>query len=377
MRHLYFLPLLMLPAAAFALPASPADIAGEYEWHYTDATNGTSKIVMVDIQPTLDDSRVLVSGLYLDVIVPAAVDFEAGTIALENVDLPSIMEGACLTHMLFEADGSKSASDSPLTGSFQGDDIIFPEGEGIGVGIPAFNAYFTLARDCSFLRNKNKDFVFDPEEWVPAGSAELTDAWLSYHYLGELDGPSYDVEVMRHKEAPGRLCLIDPFPNEIWGEYNADPEAHGHIVIDISNPDVVKLQPRVYSGFTDATYGPLMMYNYEGNFAWFENMDDDAITDRLARLGGLPTSHLEDELLVITGPIFATAAMPTAIYGWQEEPAYVILPEEALNPTSGCVEIPAAPSAPMYFNLQGAPVQAPAHGIFIMLRDGRARKVII
>lgn len=363
----------LLPAAAMAL--SPSDVLGPYEWEYTDFTTGARKAVSVEIAEAGTPGRVAVKGLYLDSQVLATVDYEASTIALDKTDLPEIMEGAGIHHMSF-ANGAKKALYTPLVGSIASNGITFPEGEGIGVGIPSMNAWFTLAADCRFGKDLNRDFVFVPEEWTVMGTASLTDAWLTYHYTNEFEREPYDVAVARNNDNPHRICLIDPFPNDIWGEWNADPEGKGHIVIDLTNPECVKLEPRVYSGFTDPQYGKLMMYNYEGNFSRYEAMDDEAILERLARQGGIAGSHLEEELLVITGPIFATDRYPTAIYGWQEQAAYVELPAEILD-FSGAKGLEAVPEGEeTYHDLQGRPLTAPGKGVTIVRKGGTARKVL-
>lgn len=351
------------------------DVCGNYEWHYTDLPSGSQKIVPVEIIKTAVENRVFVSGLYLDAIVEAEVDLQAATLALRKLDLPDIMPGACLTRLIFNSDGSRIASEEPLVGSFEGNDIIFPESEGLGVGIPSMNSYFTIASKCRFLKDRNADFVYRDEEWILCGTADLTDAWLSYHYTREHQGPTYEVDVARHVDTPTRYCLIDPFPADVWGGYNADPEGHGHIVIDMSNPDCVKLEPRVYSGFTSEDYGPLMMYNYEGNFAWFDGKSDEEIEEILNLRGGIVPSHLEGDVLTITGPIFSTKNYPTAMYGWQDDPAYVEFAPGTLNQSSVGI-VAAEETEAEYYDLQGRRLATPGQGITICRKGAEVSKTI-
>lgn len=374
MKKFYAIALACSIAASASADISVEDVCGNYEWTYQSevAFDIGKRIVPITIEPGNSPKTVLIKGMYIDYNFVADLDPKAETISLrsQTVDIDMSLGAFYIYNVSKDDEGEYVAERKPIVGHFVDGQIIFPEDEMIGIGYPELGSYFVLASGNSFAPGVDRYFVFNDDEWSSVGTGKFVDGWLIYHFLG-LDDHSveYDVEYMVNKENKNLYCIMNPYDNKVWKAYNADKEAKGHIVFDISNPEFVTLRTYVYSGFTDPDKGngKLYMYSTDSHLHFIDGYPYDEMPESIL-------STYKDGIVTIPSPAFGNESHPVGHYGWGKEYSKFILPA---NGSGSLDEIVSVQDMPIeYYDMQGRKVINPANGIFIRRQGSSTSKII-
>lgn len=378
--------MLLLAMTATAIPANAAtreEICGEYDCSYTDELLGYKQTISVTIDLGRIPKAVVVEGLYSSFMFTADFDATNQTIALR----PKQLSAADYLNMEFvkivwdENNEMEVVPGESLVGKIINDEIVFEENEGYGIGIPTDDQWITIARNVKFSPRTDKTFKYDEKDWTEIGTAILGEVWLSYKILGSEEPALTKVKVAKNNKNDRLIALINPYKQSMWEATNRDSNAEGHIIIDISDPTCVIMEPYVYSGYTHAEHGPIYAYNYEGFYARIQNMDNESVKSMMTGQG-YENTYLEDNQIVMPKTaIFATEKKPTAIFGFNNMDSTIDLDDDvmkALNLGSGidAIENEGASDAVRYFNLQGVEVSEPQNGVYIEVRGNKAVKKI-
>lgn len=362
--------------AAFAANAAITrdDVCGTYDWNYQSMLDWDSgmRSAKIEITPGNNPRTVFISGLYLDYTLVADVDNSTGNVSIRCQSLDyDFSYGSLKVYRVKAGDDGFEAVQEPIVGHFSDGFIEFDEDDMIGVGYPDFDdtMFFLLAADNVFVPYVDQTFVYNPEEWKSLGKGTLKEGWLGYHYLGGWEAEPYEVQVQENLADPNLICIVNPFDNELWAPYNQDKSAQGQIVIDIADPEFVKVQPYVYSGFSDAEFGKLYMYSSDSHFFYVEGWSEDAISSQLS----VYVSKLDNKTITIPDPAFGTEQRPVGYYGWNSQPAMLTLPTS--NSVAGFAP-DANVAAPEYFDLQGRRILKPEKGIYVERRGSSVKKIL-
>lgn len=376
MKKLYITLAAILMATVASQAVTVEEICGNYDWVYQSELgyDGGVNSVPVEITPGTSPKTVKISGMYLDYVLVADVDVKAGTLSLRSQSIDSDMNlGILYLYKVTEDGEDLKAEREPIVANITSAGIFFDPKVMIGIGYPDLNAYYLLASSNSFTKAEDHTFVFNPEEWNSLGMGHFTDGWLSYHFYGEDFVANYEVEIRQNKENPNRYCVMNPFKHREWEEFNQDPDAEGHIVFDITDPEFVIVEPYIYSGFTDAEFGKLYMYSMETNQYLVQGNSPEDLKVQIPN----NIAYFKNDVLTIPDPIFGHEKRPTGLYGWtsdtSESTAVIRMPD-----TTAVAAIEAAVDAEAeYYTLQGVRVDRPACGMYICQKGGKASKVVI
>jgi len=379
-----FLPVAAVFAAAFfpfgAAAVTAADVYGEYEWSYEDVLWGGVCQVTVTLSEGSAADKVNISGLYLDNVFEATLDEEKGTLSIPYTELPDVMDGVALCKVVWDSNNGRTVETTPLVGTYTDGSFVFADNEGLGVGLGEYDMWFTLVNKMKFEPKVDRTFKYDEAEWTVAGTAEFGESWLCYHLMGSTEAVVRTVDVAVNNTNKNRIALINPYGDEVWAEYNADPVGVGHIVIDLSDPTCVILEPYVYSGFTHKTYGKIYAYNYEGNYSFFQNMDNESIKAHMQSNQFETTTFVGNTIYMPATAIVATESNPSAMYGWAEMDGTIVLDEAVMAAisTTGLGSVDAADTEVVkYYNLQGMEVKNPAKGLYIIRQGNKVSRKYI
>jgi hypothetical protein len=235
--------------------------------------------------------------------------------------------------------------------------------------------------DGNVLETKSITFRVRPainlDDWTYIGKSTFTDGWIAPLYT--VDGQAinaaehpWNVDTYVSNANPNIIGLLNPYNAAgcVLQGYNADTTNDFMLTIDLSADDFVSV-PEQESGFVDATYGMVKVYNVEGYYS--SRLTD---TEYIKRLIGesheLSTCAADgDNATLITIACGMYSVRESAYYSAQK--TYIRLPRtlSAVN----AVESPDTDAPTEYYNLQGVRVNNPAHGIFIR-RQGQSANVV-
>ena len=156
--------------------------------------------------------------------------------------------------------------------------------------IPGYgNSYYWLCDH--IVGNPLEFFEFNPSEWNEVGKARFQDPWFAPVFIDEAPWLSepYDVPCFQSFKDPDKFLLLNPYgPDTPWGEIglNSNLKRPGYIVFDISNPEVVIVEPLVYALTNDGSLiadeeAEFYCYNMEGYYSHFQNMSAWEIQNKL------------------------------------------------------------------------------------------------
>lgn len=277
---------------------------------------------------------------------------------------------------------------TPMVLTITEEGLDFDENDLIGAAMPKdLSGYFMLTQNNHMERIN--PYVFDASEWVSAGMAEFEDGWMAPFFatMDQFVAP-YEVELLVNKYDNNLLCLSNPYgANTPYAEVNIAPS--GHIIMDVTNPDLVLCLPRVLSmtmneqvsedEFMDMSY---YMFNKEGFYVYVQGGTPEEVAQVLAGAGE-EASYLYDNEIIITLCGFGITGDMSNFYTWRglddQMVAHIILPEGWENAAQGGVEsVNDNTNAPKeYYNLQGIRVANPVDGQLYIVRQGdRSKKII-
>ena len=274
---------------------------------------------------------------------------------------------------------------------------VYKDGADTGYGIPVNSGYFntwvpfserlTKFTNLREILGPNCYFTYNENDWENKGMASLTDGWFSgFGFQGELPA-AYDVPVLRYKNNPNFVYLLNPYGPEsgYQGTFQQKEngfmyEANGGIMLDLTDKTLPIVVPCVSSGVGyDMAGGMVYMSSMGGYFKYFENVPAENVKDFLEENKfDLPTM---DNQFMVTLPNCRVAESSNIImlnqWGQDEMISQIQLPEEAVVGVEGIVNDADVNAPVRYFNLQGVEVAAPAKGEVVVKKQGsKATKVV-
>ena len=254
-----------------------------------------------------------------------------------------------------------------------------------------------------------KKFVYNENEWVKKGDAVLSDGWFK-----ALDGygyAPYTVECRVNVNNPNQILLVNPYGATSPYGTNIDPDTNtpinaaakeqaGYILMDITDPKCVFVQPFINSGFntkncyafTSSAGSGDRFYPTNGFFGctnlegWRYFIDKWPATDIIeeAETFGDPISTLNKETRVVDLP---TCRLQRPSFDNTKEKPYIVatqwtysqdmpIPMEskitlAEDVFSGVADVVVDENAPVqYFNLQGVEISNPEAGELVIVKQG-------
>jgi hypothetical protein len=217
--------------------------------------------------------------------------------------------------------------------------------------------------------------ITSDENWETVGTATITDGWMMPGWTDN-DDKTYVVadhpftcDLQMNTENPNIIGLVDPFSSDDYelSCYNLSA-SHVRIVLDITDPDFVTLEPQ-FSGFIARKDNDIMSFyiNEAGNYMLSKGYTREAIIER----GN--NSTLKDGLITISTPLFGFA-IDDAGKIWNSPQAATIRIESD-GVSSAIVDQDNTPAE--YYNLQGVKISNPSKGMLYIKRQGdKASKII-
>lgn len=226
-------------------------------------------------------------------------------------------------------------------------------------------------------------FTYNAADWEDHGTALFTDGFLAPAMGASVD--PYTVKVQQAKNNPNLVLLMDPYGKDTpFAEVNTAKKT-GYIMLDVTNKELVKVVPMVYSGFAD---GDDTFRYYFSNFAgasyYLDAMSDTDIIDAMDVYGYDYPVLVDDDLVckmtdtnaATSSELFNYSAFTDAD-GNPLEAETVIEFSQAVGGVQGIINDTDLNAPALYYNLQGARVAAPAKGdLVIVKKGGKATKVI-
>ncbi len=227
-------------------------------------------------------------------------------------------------------------------------------------------------------------FEYNAADWKPAsGKAQFQDGWVCTGLTAQAV-PAWPVDVMESVKNPGHVLLVNPYkglPAEAQ-QFNENKTRDGYILLDVSDPKCVLVQPLVYSGFTNWSQmglGDAFMSNicankvYVGKYTKEELIEeyiDFEIEDELPVMD-------DSNLVTIYDCCFGTSMDMFSPGTWvdrdTQDPVEMVsliqLPE--LSGVEGIVD-DSVDAPARFFNLQGVEVAAPVKGEVTIVKKGNS-----
>lgn len=238
-------------------------------------------------------------------------------------------------------------------------------------------------------------FEYNASEWKTVnGKASFTDGWVAP--LSDNSVAAYDLDVQVNIKNPSLVLLKNPYgQNTPWVEANADAASEGAIILNIANPEVVKVYPFVYSGFARPVffndgYSRLFAMNQEGEWAYLYEWTDEEIQMAIDAYEYEP-STLNGNVVRIPSTTHSFQFSLTTPEFWtfyddndQEEvvtaETVIELPQEAIDGAGveGVTDDVDVNAPKRFYNMQGVEVVNPAAGELVIVKQGsKATKVIV
>ena len=223
-------------------------------------------------------------------------------------------------------------------------------------------------------------FEYNAADWkANSGKAQFQDGWVLTG-LTDQQTPAWDVEVMESIKNPGHVLLMNPYqgmPEEAKA-FNEDKTAAGYILLDVSNPKCVLVQPLVYSGFMNwdqIGLGKAYMSNMCANKVYVGKQTKEELIEEYVDFRMELPEMDESYLVTIPDCCFGTSMDMFQPSTWIDrttgDPVEMVsniqLPE--LTGVEGIVDD--SVDAPVrFFNLQGVEVAAPVKGEVTIVKKG-------
>lgn len=274
-----------LKSASLLTPkAGVADIAGDYEWSYygllTNDQGNKSAIVKIAVTDAstgeIAISDMVAAGTGITTPVKATVNLSNGTVTLpnkQNLGQDSYGDTNYFYIKTLTDDGDlvDGAYDGEsIVGAISGQTIIFPEDYVFAIG--DFNdetlGWWKLTAFNSFTVYVEPDNSIDLSEWTEIATGSMIDGWIlpvmttnSGDYV-DINNYPLTVKVARNNENPNLLLIEDPYVRSISG-FPVNGGETGYIVIDVTDPEFVLVNPGVFSGFSNGS-NKVCCLNVEG-----------------------------------------------------------------------------------------------------------------
>ena len=244
--------------------------------------------------------------------------------------------------------------------------------------------YYDLQDLYSLMKNASDT----DEEWTSVGDCVMVDAWILPSYGIDPAEYPYTAELQRNVENPNIFRVYEPYKNSPLAANNQSTKK-GQIVMDITDPDHVRVLTGYAAGFDDGD-GDFYVYDLLGwqisgyGDSW--NEADAADLYAWMEEHGQPFTTFKDNVVTVNKSVFDVNAECTNAYTWNNNP-YVVstitFPEGAVieggdvNGVSTVATDTNADAPVEYFNLQGIRVAAPQAGQLVIKRQGTSVEKLI
>lgn len=388
------------------------DVCGFYMWgRYDMMTNLDREPSRVQIE-LVDEStgKVLIQGMKSEMGIPAFVDLAARTLTFlpdQRVGVDGSYGGTQYTFPLsfekYEWDPETFTGtytcppiekmvgtiDDEGKITFQENDILYVHDSNV------FDRW-----DCSIAARNMTLTPAEAPEIDPAtvwndleGMGRFVDGWvfpgLPGSGRGTVAAPERDVKIQQNKAYPNLYRVVDPFDHSIYRDDNMARSAKGHIVFDVTNPDMVMFTPGVYSGFEiydgiDEEYGKTVYcYDVAGLYKFLNpEFTEDEIRAAAAEdgFGADAFATFRDGIVNVPQCLFGLVG-DIEIGRWMDETTQELYPMvgKIVFPGYSGIEAVSAEvdGSAEYFNLQGQRVARPAKGELVIKRQGAVVKKVV
>lgn len=396
-------------ALAFGTPMAKAEgvgftsideVEGDYTWNYYGLRNGDSGYTSALVTLTVTDAAtgevtiggIISAGTGITGEIKGTVDLEAGTLTIANKqDLGPDSYGdqnyfyfKTLDSEGYVVDGAYNVESVEAT--ISGKSFTFPEEICFAVG--DFNdeslGYWKLTCENSFVEYTEPTDTLDPTEWTEFCSATMVDGWiipvLQYQSGGYADPADFPltVEVLQNNEDENLFALVDPYVST--SGFPLSGGQSGYIVLDLTDPEFVLVNPGVFSGYLNGT-NRIHCINIE---AFYVAAGYDKATIQAALSSDFPewsTSVCDETSTTISIPNcrFNYPGAEDKAYSWNGRADAMKASIVFDRPTVGvkAIAIEDAQAAPVYYNLQGVRVDNPNGGVYIKCEGSKASKVFV
>ena len=374
------------------------EIAGEYEWTYTNAIEPGGDAVGTAILEIKDADAGVLSLTLGNWTIEAT--YSKGNLSIapgQDLGYNQANKMQVYTyHWHWVPDGddyTTSPLDTPMIGSasfddndnviieFDGDDILLIGNEKVGFFIGSYNNKFAPESEW-------EDQLMPAEGWVRHCTSTFTDGWQVAGYGADPAEFPYDVVVEKNVSADydgvELYRIVNPYgAGTPLYCYNTDPYGGaGYILFSLQIPEFVMAYPAVYSGLTDE-YGAYLNCNLEGwGFIFGDQLMGNknwTLQDLIDKLQLEKLSAYENGLITFHNCVFATKQDPTGAFNWKDDAGNPIIFPSTLtlaNTENGVDNVAADHDGTVeYYNLQGMRVENPTNGIYIKKENGKTFKV--
>ncbi len=376
------------------------EVAGDYTWNYVGLLEGSSGaqtgVVTINVvdaatgEVTIDG--IFSAGTGIQGKIKGIVDIDAGTLTVANKQDLGTDGGGDQNYFYFkEADDAgklvAGASDvESVEATISGKSFIFPEMCIFAVG--DFNneslGWWKLTYANEFVEYSEPDDLIDLTEWTFFSSASMVDGWvlpvITYNdgsYVDPADFP-LNVEVYQNNEDKNLFAIVNPYMTASGFPLTGGQE--GYIVLDLTDPDFVLVNPGVFSGFLNGS-NRLYCINVE-SFYVAQGYTKDIIQSALGDSFPEWSTSVSDETsttVTIPNCRFNYPGAEDKMYSWTGR-ADAMKGKILINRSTvgvKAIQIEDAQAAPVYYNLQGVRVDNPANGIYIKHEGSKASKVFV
>ncbi|MCM1290918.1 MAG: hypothetical protein NC201_01110 [Prevotella sp.] len=323
-----------------------------------DATTGNGTVYLADFE------------------IPVAIDLEKGTFSISNNQKVGEDEDGPIYFYLkdFTSDYElvDGISKTPATvGTFtENGDIVFPADDIWALGDPADEdlGWYVLSCDNELLVSNP---ALNPDgNWVLSGKGTFTDNILGDLFVEDWKAEPVEVEVYADLDDPVRYMVKKPY-QQLYKALGEDPEQCPPMVIDTTYPENILLYDQSVGLFDeeDGEYFIFSESSYNEDFGDGIDETPEELRIKMTTEGYVKTVTFPIESITLMGlDSFEMyyAAPAVSVLRWNTDPASVELLEEDEER-----------SVPVYYNLQGIPVNNPQNGLYIIKTGNKVQKAIL
>lgn len=392
-------------AVPMSAPASSiSEIAGEYVWSYygllEDDEDWQTAIVNI-IVTDAETGEVAISGMIPEksgiqspLLVHAKVNMAEGTMKIPNnqnigedkFGYPNYFYFKTFDEQGYMADGMWDIDS--ITGTIEGFTISFPPECIFAVGDyndEDMGWWKRTAVNEFTLYVEPKDDI-DLSEWSTIGEATMYDGWIlpgvkdSYGVYYNADDYPLTVNIARNKQNYNLLLIENPYLKSSGFPL---PGADGFIILDVTDPEFVLVNPNIYSGYQH-NENFICCTNIEG-FYLSRGADKQMVKDYYGdEITEWSTCKVDGEgNVVIEIPTCCFQQYPdlSNSFTWKNRSEWMVAQISYKDKPAGIgnvvVEESDANEPAEYFNIQGMRIDNPAKGQLVIMRRGnKATKMI-
>lgn len=408
MKKLYTFSALALLALAASAQGSPAatsiyEIAGDYEWSYyglNDDDQGWQSAIVSVAVANAETGEIAISNMVgsntgLSTPIKATVNLADGTVTLPNKQNLGWDKYDDINYFYIKEmgnDGYPKAGayeGESITGTIDGSVITFSDNYVFAVGDYRDEDYgfWLLTGNNKFTLYAVNDGSVDLSEWTEIATGTMYDGWILPGMKNQ-SGEYYDIEnyplavtIARNNENENLLLIENPYVESISGFPAADG-SQGNIVIDISDPEFVLVNPGVFSGVKSGD-NPICCVNIEGvyvDMGWNKQLIQIVLSNKVSKWSSVSVDEDGTTVIEITTCRYQYLSNREDLFAWPDREDAMKAKITFKEGTTGIdnVLVSGSDAPAEYFNIQGQRIDNPAKGQLVIKRQGNtASKMIV